>query len=303
LILKHMAQSPSDWAKDSSTEAGLRILLASQVYQRLGLQPSPSELEMIRASAATLLNNGPQGGTDRWKRAKGYSPESIAVAIAALREAAAITGEKSILAAIERWQPWIETWTYRTDDASEQKFYLNVSEDGNPNAYGPVDWVRSVDGGFLQLVRLGVRSAEDPRILSTLNVYQSSYAQVASPLPGREDVFAFRRYYEDKQGPLGHGGYWTELTAERGIYSVAARQLSQARDQLQLLELCAQDTGLFPQQTMTLPSSLVNIEDVSIADSTPAPWAPAHAQHVLLHRSIEEGIVFGRPKQDPQAAQ
>jgi hypothetical protein len=80
----------------------------------------------------------------------------------------------------DRWQGAVEGWT-RTSNGplSDQPYYLRLTVDGNADAGttytigdgGPtIDQRRVVDTSFLELVRLGVKPADDRDIRATLPV-------------------------------------------------------------------------------------------------------------------------------------
>src|SRR5262249_57515974 len=118
--------------------------------------------------------NGQGTQQERGDELGGYSPAPIAAEIAALRAAARVVDP--VLAATlrmtaARWDASLETWTFGPG------YYLRVSPDGKPNSEEPIsiangggvwDQREIVDPSFLELVRLGVRSPHDPRILLTL---------------------------------------------------------------------------------------------------------------------------------------
>ena len=118
-----------------------------------------------------------------------------------------------------------------------------LSVDGNANAGttyeladgGPViDQRAVVDPSFLELVRLGVRRADDPAVLSTLPVVDRELA-VDTP-SGR----FWHRYSHDGYGETprrravrgpgvrdhGIGRAWPIFAGERGEYELAAGELS-----------------------------------------------------------------------------
>src|SRR5262249_46264427 len=125
---------------------------------------------------------GPVTQQERWEEASGYSPATIAAEIAALRAAARWAGMPLAalwLAAAAQWDAQLESWTFARAGMAGVNYYLRVSPDGNPNTEEPINlanrggvWDQRmiVDPSFLELVRLGVRMPDDPRITSTLRV-------------------------------------------------------------------------------------------------------------------------------------
>ena len=82
-----------------------------------------------------------------------------------------------------------------------------------------------VDGGFLELVRYGIRKADDPLIEATVKVIDAALRHDFPQGP------CFRRYSHDGYGQQDDGGAftsygrgrpWPLLTGERGHYELAA---------------------------------------------------------------------------------
>jgi glucoamylase len=150
-----------------------------------------------------------------------------------------------------------------------------------------------VDGGFLELVRYGVRRADDPVILSTLKVVD---AILGVDLPGGR---CWRRYNHDGYGQrddggpfenFGRGRAWPLLTGERGHYEIAAGR--NASDQIRWMENLATPTKMLPEQVWDqedLPNARMR-KGKPTGSATPLLWA--HAEYIKLLRSREDGKVF-----------
>ena len=150
-----------------------------------------------------------------------------------------------------------------------------------------------VDAGFLELVRYGIRSADDPVIKASLRVVDA-VLKVDTPLGP-----AWRRYNHDGYGQRddgssyigwGKGRPWPLLTGERGHYEIAAGR--DASLYLRALENFSQGIGLIPEQIWDgpdLPSSYLRFGGITDA-AMPLLWA--HSEHVKLHRSAADGKVF-----------
>ena len=85
------------------------------------------------------------------------------------------------------WQKSVESWTATTNGPySDKPYYLRLTKDANPNdgsTYsigdsGPsaADERTVVDPSFLELVRLGVKTPDDPTILNTIAVVDQQLA-------------------------------------------------------------------------------------------------------------------------------
>jgi glucoamylase len=91
-------------------------------------------------------------------------------------------------------------------------YYLRLTKDGNPNAAatydigdsGPngIDQRAVVDPSFLELVRLGVKPASDPKVVATLPVVDAQLG-----VPASNPRF-WHRYNRDGYGEQRGGGPW-----------------------------------------------------------------------------------------------
>lgn len=277
-------------------EVAFPILLAGKIKEVTSRDLNSDELEMIRKAASFILTHGPKTAKDRWEELSGYSPATLAAEVAALRTASKLTGDPEPARAAEQWQSNIEQWTLVERSTLGNQYYLRTSPNGQPgateaiflaNGAGQAVAYEIVDGGFLELVRLGVREASDPRILETLRIYED-------PARGMARSGSFRRYNRDAYGPFRIGGFWPLLSGERGHYAVASADMTLARASLHVLERSAFSTGLIPEQLIQAPSDLtLSPIEAGLGVASPLVWA--HAEDILLHRSIEEGRVFDTP--------
>ncbi|MGZ3698198.1 MAG: glucan 1,4-alpha-glucosidase, partial [Bdellovibrionota bacterium] len=142
----------------------------------------------------------------------------------------------------------------------------------------------------------GIRSAEDPRILSTLRLYETPRLGIIAADASTPEAAVYRRYNRDQYGMNHVGGFWPLLAGERGHYAIAAQQMERARAELFALERSAMDTGLIPEQTINPPSPTYGAS-TGLGVACPLVWA--HAEDILLHRSLEEGLVFDAPGSSP----
>lgn len=278
------------WTGLQMDQVAFPILLASQLKARLGYGLSGQEMEMVRRAASFILSHGPRTQQDRWEEIGGFIPSTIAAQIAALRAATELTGDPAGAAGADGWQSLLERWTFVNEGPKGRGYYLRASPSGEPNRAEMIDIANGMgrayaweilDGGFLELVRLGVRPAADPRILSTLRIYDDRRSGVT-------DGFLYKRYNRDGYGPGNVGGFWPLLSGERGHYAVAAGDLERARGMLHVMERNAMPSGLMPEQ-------VVSDRRVGLGVACPLVWA--HAEDILLHRSIEEGRVYDMPFQ------
>jgi glucoamylase len=155
-----------------------------------------------------------------------------------------------------------------------------------------------IDAGFLELVRYGVRRADDPLILDSLKVVDKVLKVEAPQGP------CWRRYNHDGYGERkgggpfltwGQGRAWPLLTGERAHYELAAG--NDVGVYVRTMEQLASQGGMLPEQIWDFPEPLVtrggvvNMGDPA-GSAMPLVWA--HAEYLKLLRSIEGGVVFDR---------
>src|SRR5205085_1849566 len=168
-------------------EASYPILMAD----RLGMNDAMFYAAHIRPAANFVAAHGPSSGVERWEEQDGYSPSTIAAEIAGLVAAAHIADVNgdTASAAVWRgvaddWQRSVKGWTVTTNGPlSAQPYFIRLSKTGDPNAAisynlgngGPTLDQRSViDAGFLELVRLGLKSFNDTAVTESLPVVDAN---------------------------------------------------------------------------------------------------------------------------------
>ena len=300
-------------------EVAFPIVLAWQLG-RTGAE----DWDNVRLSADYLVATGPRTGQERWENIGGYSPATIAAEIAGLVTAADIArknGDQAradrYLATADQWQRNLETWTLtRNGPLSREPYYLRITDNGNANSGaqiqisdgGPlIDQRKVVDPSFLEMVRLGVKSADDKNIASTLAVIDRhlKYDTDNGPFWHRA---SFDGYGEKADGSqwapvdpgsgetIGRG--WPLLTGERGEYALAAGQPAQLY--LNTMANVAGDSGgqVIAEQVWDFKPPF-GTEDASVPgentmSATPLAWS--HAQLIRLAHSIDAG----RPVETPE---
>ena len=158
----------------------------------------------------------------------------------------------------------------------------------------------------LALVRFGLRSAHDPRILNTLRV-------IDAPAQGRPATGAGlaalqrRRLWRARGWPAIDGGgigrAWPLLAGERAHYEIAAGRPDEAQRLLRTLEACASDVGLIPEQVWDRDDIPEHELFRGKASGSAMPLVWAHAEHVKLLRSLKDGRVFDMPPEPLQRYQ
>lgn len=277
------------WTGQQLDETADAVLLAARLA---GQATGPD----VARAADYIVTNGPATQQERWEEASGYSPATIAAEIAALRAAAKMGGAhaQGWLDTAARWDASLESWTYTTNGPLGGGYYLRTSPDGKPNAAEPIDLANGggvwdqreiVDPSFLELVRLGVRHADDPRISPTLRLLDLNDTGNAANL-----VFYYR-YPHDGYGeasagsaPPGAGHLWPLLSMERGVYDVLA--------------------GLIPNKVMAIIQSVVAPDGLigeqiwegsGLPTGSARPLVWAHAEYIILAKAVATGTVDDRP--------
>jgi glucoamylase len=150
----------------------------------------------------------------------------------------------------------------------------------------------------LQLVRFGLRAADDPRIVNTVKVIDRT-CKIETPHGPCWHRYAFDGYGEHADGSpfngTGIGRAWPLLTGERGHYELAAGRADEADRLLHTMESFAGDSGLFPEQiwdSADIPERELYCGRPS-GSAMPLVWA--HAEYVKLRRSLHDGRVFDMP--------
>jgi glucoamylase len=312
------------WQGIQLDEVAFPILLAGKLQRMdrlLEFDPTP----MVLRAAHFLIRHGPPTQQDRWEELGGYSPSTLAQTIAALTVAAQFArraGMDDTATFVEEYADFldahIEAWTVTTrgtlvpgiphhyvrirpasvDDPDPYEgpdlgeVHLSNIPPGTPADY-PAREI--VDGGFLDLVRLGLRRPDDPVIINSLRVVDR-VLKVETPYGP-----VWRRYNHDGYGETADGGpfqefgvgrAWPLLTGERGHYELARG--GDPLPYLHAMELFATSTGLLPEQVWDEADRPdVHLELGRPTESaTPLVWA--HAEYVKLRRSVADGEVFDR---------
>jgi glucoamylase len=229
------------WDSLQLDEVAFPLILAYQ----LGKTDKATYENHVKKAADFIVKNGPKTPQERWEEEAGYSPSTIAAEIAGLVCAADIAKKngdeasaKIYLATADDWQANIEKWTVTTTSKyGDGNYYLRITQNGKPdagekielnNGAGFFDEREIVDAGFLELVRLGIKSADDPLIQKSIKVVDQV---IKVNTPNGE---AFYRYNNDGYGEMddgrpwnfdgkytGKGRLWALLAGERGQYELA----------------------------------------------------------------------------------
>ncbi|MFP5237396.1 MAG: glycoside hydrolase family 15 protein [Acidobacteriota bacterium] len=312
------------WSGVQLDEVAFPIILAWRLWRADGLGEMDI-LPFVERAAGFLVRKAPITHQERWEENAGYSPSTLAAVIAALICAAEMLrsgGNEEQAKFIEDFADWIEEhledWTVTNNGVlleSVKRHYMRIRPPETGEAYACESCGKEhirlnnrppgtryefeareiIDGGFLELVRYGVRKADDPLIVDSLKVVD---AVLKRDLPQGP---CWLRYnwdgYGDRPdgGPFitwGQGRAWPLLTGERAHYELAA-----GRDITPLMrtyEQFATSGKLLPEQVWDEEARPeLQLEPGKPAGSaTPLVWA--HAEYLKLLRSACDGKVFDR---------
>src|SRR5215213_3019357 len=277
-------------------QVALPLVLAYQ----LGRNDRQTWLKHIKPAANFIVRHGPRTDQDRWEEKSGYSPATIAAQIAGLIGAAEIAKEnrdqvsaRKYLETADNRTKSVEKWTVTKDDGAGG-YYLRITANDNPNdgakmeinsSTRVVDERKILDAGFLELVRLGIKSPRDPLIVESLKLIDQ-LIKVKTPVGD-----AWYRYNHDAYGETPTGGkydgrngvgrLWTLLTGERGEYELAAGDVESARRRLDTLAGFANDGLMIPEQVWDRGQNIGK----GTGSATPLAWSMA--QFIRLAMKIE----------------
>ena len=307
------------WEGVQLDETAFPVLLAAALEDRDALAGIEAA-EMVRRALGFIARMGPASEQDRWEESAGLNPFTLAVSIAALVAGARLLPSPAAEWATEIgdfWNSNIERWTSVSDTPLAQRLgvkgYYVLVLPGRALEHRDVfraiipihnrpgnERVRAdelVGTEFLQLVRFGLRCADDPLILDSIRVADALLKTETPSGP------VWHRYNCDGYGEhdngrpydgTGRGRGWPLLTGERGHYELVA-----GCDPLPYLEaMCrmASDGGMLPEQVWDadpIPSRRLFPGRPSGA-AMPLVWA--HAEFIKLLISRHQGYPIDRPR-------
>ena len=274
----------------------------------------PVTWQLVKLIADHIVGQGPRTLAERWEEQNGLSPSTIASEIAGLVCAADIArtnGANASAANYESvadlWQQNIEKWTYTgMGFFGDHQYYERIDLDGNPNdSYARpfkdgTFWEHDiVDAGFLELVRLGVKPLNDPRIAHSLGVVDQ-VIKVTTPNGDMYHRYNHDSYGEDDQTGQGwtdtngdRGRLWPLLTGERGEYELANGRTARAVQCLMTMAKAGNEGFLIPEQCWDRSDAFGFTFGEGTGSATPLAWSMA--QFVRLANSIDAGCPVETP--------
>ncbi len=298
------------WDGVQLDETGFPILLAAKLLEEGSLPPDEAPA-MVRRAAGYIACAGPASPQDRWEDdTEGANPFTLAVEVAALVAAAQSLEAKDreyALSLADCWNERIEEWCYVQDTDLARRvgvpgYYVRIAP---PGRFGLADRIERrnragktiVDSEvvgleFIYLARLGLRRADDPRILASLRVVDTVLRvdTPAGPLYHRYNEDGYGEYEDGRPyDGYGIGRAWPLLTGERGHLALLSGE-----DPLPYLETMVRTAGpcgLLPEQawdTAPIPERGLFPGKPS-GSAMPLVWAHAEFLKLLVARKL------GRP--------
>ncbi|MCW3173970.1 glycoside hydrolase family 15 protein [Shewanella subflava] len=351
-----------EWVGVQLDQTAMPIMLGWKLWQAGVLSDAEAThwyQQMLKPAADFLITGGkvkldwndtqinpPSTQQERWEEQAGYSPSTTAAVIAGLvaaSELATLAKDKSssdYLNAARKLESELSTTMVTNTGAFAQNnqgetkpFYLRISPNGTPNTADKlldnngktgIDQRLILDAGFLELVRYGVKNAQDPIIQNSvmlvdntniednLRVKYEFNAKDGTTIPGYrrygndgygEDTVTGLSYAEKGNTEQQRGRVWPFFTGERGHYELALAKSTgnlTPETKSQLLNTYVQGMETFANQGLMLPEQswdgVGNVTRYQYAlgqgtnSATPLAWT--HAEYVKLVRSMTDEQVW-----------
>jgi glucoamylase len=307
------------WQGIQLDETAFPVLLAAALEERQALEGTEIA-EMVQRALGFLVRTGPVSDQDRWEEDAGINTFTLSVCIAALVAGAPyLVGEarELALAIADYWNARLENWTSVLDTPLARLYgvpgyYVRVeprqaaSDDGcAPYQVLPIRNLQ-VDPGlqasaqvsvdFLQLVRFGLRLADDPLIVASLKV-ADALLKVDTPSGP-----CWHRYNDDGYGEhddgsaydgTGRGRAWPLLTGERGHYELCAGR--DALPYLTAMARMASSGGMLPEQVWDSAPIAAHRLEPGRPTGAAMPLVWAHSEYLKLAASRSLGRPVDRP--------
>jgi glucoamylase len=306
------------WHGVQLDEAAFPVLLAAALAERDALGGIAVD-EMIGKALGFIAATGPSSPQDRWEENAGINTFTIAVAIAALVAGADFLPPPArafALTLADFWNDRIEDWTAvhgtaLADRCGVDGYYIRIAPPevlGNPLSLQSILNIKNRQRGsavpadeeigidFIQLVRYGLRGADDPLIRDSIAVVDA-LLKVDTP-----NGPSWHRYNGDGYGEhddgrpfdgSGRGRAWPLLTGERGHYELVA-----GNDPAPYLKAMAAMTGpggMMPEQVWDSAAIPARRLFPGQPSGSAMPLAWTHGEFVKLMISRRLGYPFDRP--------
>lgn len=348
-----------EWFAVQADQTGMPIMLGWKLWQAGVLSDDEIKhwyAQMLKPAADFLTDGGttnldwnqrdiklPWTQQERWEEQEGYSPSTTAAVVAGLVAAADIaafsgdgTSSSRYLAAADEYESNIERFMFTTTGKHNHngQYYLRITQNTHPddngllldrNGRGELQEKDVIDGGFLELVRYGLRAPNNKHVVDTLEEYDDQ--TLAHPLRVKyEFKFAgddnhypgWRRYGLDGYGedfktgagygatgsdggvgggmsPDQRGRVWPFFTGERAHYELAkGENIDTLRNTyVKGLEHFANEGLMLPEQVFDgVGVNPNNQYEMGEGTNSATPLAWTHAEYVKLLRSLSDKKVW-----------
>ncbi len=310
------------WSGKQLDEVAFPMILAWRLWKANGL----GELQIfpfVERAAGFLVKNAPITHQERWEENAGYSPSTLAAVIGGLicaAEMARAQESEELAKFLEEYADWIEghleDWTVTNNGVLHpeiKRHYMRIRPPECGEAYAHESCGKElirlsnrppgtryefeareiIDAGFLELVRYGVRRADDPLIIDSLKVVDRVLKRELPQGPGwlrynwdgygqREDGSAYEGW--------GQGRVWPLLVGERAHYELAAG--NGVIPLIATYEKFATSGQMMPEQVWDAADIPERSMRLGQPDGSAVPLVWAHAEYLKLLRSAVDGKVF-----------
>ena len=312
------------WSGEQLDEVAFPIMLAWRLWKADALGDMDI-FPFVERAAGYLVQHAPITHQERWEENAGYSPSTLAAVISGLICAADIArahDSTEMAVFLEEFADWIERhledWTvtnngvllpevkrhymrvrppekgeaYACESCGDETIHLNNRPPGTRFQFEARE---IIDGGFLELVRYGVRRADDPLVVDSLKVVDAVLKR------GLPQGSGWLRYNWDGYGQRADGGPfegwgqgrpWPLLTGERAHYELAAGK--EIAPMIATYERFATAGQMMPEQVWDEANRLNDGLELGRPAGSAVPLVWAHAEYLKLLRSAVDGKVFDR---------
>ncbi|MGK7897345.1 MAG: glucan 1,4-alpha-glucosidase [Xenococcus sp. (in: cyanobacteria)] len=358
-----------EWVGVQLDQTAMPIMLGWKLWQAGILsdaQISDWYNRMLEPAAQFLVNGGnvdingnrvditpPFTQQERWEEQFGYSPSTTAAIITGLVTAADIaenavgdSGAAAVyLSKADEYKNNLDNFMFTTTGIPEScnnpgQYFLRITQNQNPNDGENINGGNGklavnekfpLDGGFLELVRYGIRKGDDANIAATVcqldqieNIADTSDVDPENFQVRYDFTFdgnqypGFRRYGNDGYGErINDGGayvggdiyqrgrVWPFFTGERGHYelelakannggTISDAEVAQLRDTyVRGMEYFANDSLMLSEQVWDgVESNATYNYTVGEGTDSATPLAWTHAEYVKLVKSLTDKNIW-----------
>jgi glucoamylase len=307
------------WGGLQMDETAMPIILAWRLWKAGEINPADYYASFIKPAAEFISHYGPWTQQERWEENMGLSPSTAAAEIAAMVTAAdfarAVNDPDAAAWYLQQANDWlnnVEAWSFTTTGPyGDHQYFERLDGTACGASWNPNDSAEIVigncggkhrekavlDGGFLELVRFGLKRPSEQAITETIEEYDQIIRRQTPKGPG------YYRYNYDGYGEKADGGdydgcgkgrLWPLLTGERGHYELALAGGDPAAADLYIetMENFANAGRMLAEQVWDVDSGTYQ-KGEGTGSATPLAWS--HAEYIRLLRSKQEQKIMDTP--------